>query len=535
MLDRLNSLYPIRYTALAASIVLALLSLFTWIGFGIGGQLVLLFGLLSALGLRDALQEADPLRRNYPLVGRLWRAGQWLSAHWRREPPTPSSNTDADTTTRLSPRQVQWVHRLTRSAHRGSTPWGQSGRGHTWLATTWPVTRLASADFRVRIGGPACRHPVEASVFNLGALDFGTLSGPAIASLNRGAALAGFAQNTGAGGVCSHHRQHGGDLIWQIGPGLSGCANPQGRFDEWRFEAAARDAQVHLIEVLPQHASGHGLGACLPASKVAPEVASLRGARPGEPWQAPAALEAMASPIDLLAFVQRLRDLSDGKPVGLKLRIGKAGAWFALAKAMHLSGITPDFINIEGADAALSPLGRPLPDAVALVHDTLVGLILRDRVRIGAEGRLVGPFEIAEAMAMGADWCHGSRGFMLALGCEQALKCNTNECPTGIATQDPLRAQALVAIDKGERVRRYHQGTLEGLRALVEAAGLTHPGEFQRMHLLWRTPSGRVVSMAERYPCCNPGALLTDPPGTQWPAALLAEWSAASATQFHAD
>lgn len=530
MLDRINALYPIRYTALAACVVLALLSLFTWVGFGIGGDLVLLFGALSTLGLRDALQTPDPLRRNYPLVAHLWRAGQWLARHWpgtKADDPLP--------TARLSPQQVRWVQGLTQSGHRPNTPWCHGGRGHLWLATSWPASRAPSADFRLIIGGPDCRHPHEASVFNLGAMDFGTLSNTAIASLNRGAALGGFIQNTGAGGISVHHRRPGGGLIWQIGPGLAGCADTRGRFDEWRFEAAARDAQVHLIEVLPQHASGHGLGACLPASKVGPEVASLRGAMPGYPWQAPAALEAMASPIDLLAFVQRLRDLSDGKPVGLKLRIGKAGAWFALAKAMHLSGITPDFINIEGADAALSPLGRPLPDAVALVHDTLVGLNLRDRVRIGAEGRLVGPFEIAEAMAMGADWCHGSRGFMLALGCEQALKCNTNECPTGIATQDPLRAQALVAIDKGERVRRYHQGTLEGLRALVEAAGLTHPGELQRTHLLWRAPSGRVVSMAERYPCCNPGALLTDPPSTQWPEALLAEWSAASATQFHAD
>jgi glutamate synthase domain-containing protein 2 len=530
MLDRINALYPVRYTALAACVVLALLSLFTWVGFGMGGGMVLLFAALSALGLQDALQAADPLRRNYPLVGRLWRAGQWLSRRWPR-----AQEADSPTQARLSPQQVRWVRGLTQSGHRSTTPWCHGGRGHLWLATAWPHSRVPSADFRLTIGGPDCRHPHEASVFNLGAMDFGTLSDTAIASLNRGAALGKFTQNTGSGGISVHHRRPGGDLIWQIGPGLAGCADTKGRFDEWRFEAAARDAQVRLIEVLPQHASAHGLGACLPASKVSPEVASLRGTRPGEPWQAPAALEALASPTDLLAFVQRLRDLSDGKPVGLKLRIGQAGAWFALAKAMHLSDITPDFINVEGADAALSPLGRPLPDAVALVHDTLVGLNLRDRVRIGAEGRLVGPFDIAEAMAMGADWCHGARGFMLALGCEQALRCDTNECPTGIATQDPLRAQALVAIDKGERVRRYHQGTLEGLRALVEASGLSHPVEFRRTHLLWRAPSGRVVPMAERYPDTSPGALLSDPPGTHWSPDLLAEWRAASVTGFHPD
>jgi glutamate synthase domain-containing protein 2 len=530
MLDRINALYPVRYTALAACVVLALLSLFTWVGFGMGGGMVLLFAALSALGLQDALQAADPLRRNYPLVGRLWRLRQWLRQH-----RTGGAEVHSPSNARLSPQQVRWVRGLTKGNHGPATPWCCGGRGHLWLATTWPATHLDSADFRVSIGGPDCRQPHEASVFNLGALDFGTLSDTAIASLNRGAALAGFTQNTGLGGISVHHRRPGGDLIWQIGPGLAGCADTQGRFDEWRFEAAARDAQVRLIEVLPQHSHAHSLGAYLPASKVSAEIASLRGARPGEPWRAPAHLEALASPIDLLAFVQRLRELSDGKPVGLKLRIGQAGAWFALAKAMHRIGITPDFINIEGADAALSPLGRPLPDAVALVHDTLVGLNLRDRVRVGAEGRLVSPFEIAEAMAMGADWCHGARGFMLALGCEQALRCDSNECPTGIATQDPLRAQALVVLDKGERVRRYHQGTLAGLKALVEATGLSHPIEFRREHLLWRSPSGRVVSMAERYPGTDPGVLLGDAPSTLWSPTLLAEWRAATATQFHAD
>jgi glutamate synthase domain-containing protein 2 len=536
MLDRLNALYPVRYTALALCVLCALLSLFTLVGFGIGGFWFLLFTGLSALGLWDLRQTKSAVLRNYPVIGHLRFMLEKIRPEIRQY--FLESDTEATPFSR-SQRSLAYARAKDETDKR---PFGTQvdvkADGHEWINHSLAPTHIASHDFRITIGGPACTLPYEASVFNISAMSFGALSANAIQALNSGAKQGRFAHDTGEGSISSWHRLHGGDLVWEIGSGYFGCRDEQGRFNDDRFKANALDPQVKMIELKLSQGAKPGHGGVLPGPKVTPEIAAARGVAVGQDCVSPAAHSAFATPIEMLRFVAHLRELSGGKPTGFKLCIGHPWEWFAIVKAMLETGITPDFIVVDGAEGGTgaAPLeftdhvGAPLQEGLRLVHNTLVGVNLRDRIKVGASGKVVSAFDIARAMAIGADWCNSARGFMFALGCIQAQSCHTGHCPTGVTTQDPVRQQALVVPDKATRVFHFHQNTLKALQELVQAAGLQHPGEISAHHIVRRVNENEVRLLANLLPTTTPGALLGDLQGLH--PVFTTYWPRASAEQF---
>jgi glutamate synthase domain-containing protein 2 len=369
-------------------------------------------------------------------------------------------------------------------------------------------------------------------------MSFGSLSGNAIEALNRGAKFGGFAHDTGEGSISPYHRKHGGDLIWELGSGYFGCRNDDGTFCDERFAAQAVSPQVKMIEIKLSQGAKPGHGGVLPGAKVTAEIALTRGVPEGVDCISPSQHSAFSTPIELLRFVDRLRVLSGGKPTGFKLAIGRPWEWFGIAKAMCETDLLPDFIVVDGGEGGtgaapvefVNHVGAPLREALMLVHNTLVGIDLRGRIRIGAAGKITTAFDIARMCAIGADWCNAARGFMFALGCIQSLNCHTDRCPTGVTTQDPSRNRALVVPHKTERVYNYHHATLHALGELLSAAGLEHPRDLRPIHFSQRSSTTEVSSFARLYPALRPGELLD---GTDDPRFRDA-WAWARADSFQA-
>jgi glutamate synthase domain-containing protein 2 len=531
-LQRLNTQFPLRWLAwrlCGAGLVIALLA---WPWRGEAGWAVLLFGGGVLLGWRDVRQTRHSVLRNYPVIGHLRFLLEFIRPEMRQY-FIESDNEAAP----FSRQQRSLVYQRAKG-EPDKRPFGTQrdvgAAGYEWVNHSLAPTELASHDFRVRIGSaPSCTQPYDASVFNISAMSFGALSANAVLALNEGARRGRFAHDTGEGSISRHHRVHGGDLIWEIGSGYFGCRDEAGRFDPGRFAAAALDPQVKMIEVKLSQGAKPGHGGVLPGPKVTIEIAEARGVRPGEDCVSPAAHSAFDGPRGLLEFVERLRQLSGGKPTGFKLCIGHPWEWFGIAKAMRETGLWPDFIVVDGAEGGTgaAPLeftdhvGMPLQEGLRLVHDTLVGLGLRERVRLGCAGKVVSAFDIARAMALGADWCNSARGFMFALGCIQAQACHTGHCPTGVTTQDPSRQRALHVPTKAERVHRFHDNTLHALKELVQAAGLAHPGELRAGHVMRRLSGHEVRSLAELMPPVAPGALLAAERGeAPWPQPVFERW-----------
>jgi glutamate synthase domain-containing protein 2 len=334
---------------------------------------------------------------------------------------------------------------------------------------------------------------------------------------------------------------HGGDLVWEIGSGYFGCRNDDGSFSDERFAANAADPQVKMIELKLSQGAKPGHGGVLPGPKVTLEIAEARGVPPWVDCVSPSSHSAFSTPIEMMLFIDQLRELSGGKPTGFKLCIGHPWEWFAIAKAMLETGITPDFIVVDGAEGGTgaAPLeftdhvGAPLQEGLLLVHNTLVGLSLRDKVRLGCAGKVVSAFDIARMLALGADWCNSARGFMFALGCIQAQNCHTGHCPTGVTTQDPQRQRALVVPQKAERVHQFHQNTLLALKELVQAAGLQHPRDLSASHIVRRTSDHGVKLLANLLPFVHPGVLLSGEMPYQvfkvyWPMAQASSFAVAA-------
>ncbi len=542
-LDRLDAHFPVRYTAWLFCAVACLINAFTWVAFGRGGELALVFLFLSGLGWRDARQSRHSVLRNYPVIGHL----RFLFEYVRPEIRQYFIESDADAHP-FSRQQRSLVYQRAKG-DPDKRPFGTQrdvGQvGYEWINHSLAPTEVASHDFRVLIGagpGTTCTQPYSASVFNISAMSFGALSANAILALNAGARRGGFAHDTGEGSISTYHRQHGGDLIWEIGSGYFGCRDEAGRFDADKFATAARDAQVKMVEIKLSQGAKPGHGGVLPGSKVTPEIAAARGVPVGVDCVSPASHSAFSTPQELLRFVERLRELSGGKPVGFKLCIGHPWEWFAIAKAMLETGITPDFLVVDGAEGGTgaAPLeftdhvGAPLQEGLLLVHNTLLGLNLRERVRVGCAGKVVSAFDVARMMALGADWCNSARGFMFALGCIQAQTCHTGRCPTGVTTQDPLRQRALAVPLKSERVFNFHRNTLEALKELVQAAGLHHPGQISASHIVRRTADHEVKLLANLLPFVPPGALLAAERGhALWPHNVFAlYWPLARSDSF---
>jgi glutamate synthase domain-containing protein 2 len=387
------------------------------------------------------------------------------------------------------------------------------------------------------------------SVFNVSAMSFGALSANAIQALNRGAALGGFAHDTGEGSISRHHRartpgEAGGDLVWEIGSGYFGCRTPDGNFDPHRFAEQARDPQVKMIEVKLSQGAKPGHGGVLPGAKVTAEIAEARGVAVGVDCISPAAHPAFSTPTGLLQFIEQLRELSGGKPVGFKFCVGHPWEWFAIVKAMLKTGITPDFIVVDGSEGGTgaAPLeftdhvGTPLQEGLMLVHNTLVGAGLRSKVKLGASGKIITAFDVARTLALGADWCNSARGFMFALGCLQAQTCHTGRCPTGVATQDPLRQRALVVPDKAQRVANFHRNTLKALAELIGAAGLAQPCELAPHHIVKRISETQVRLMSNLISTLKDGDLVhgDGPAGRADHAVYKLYWPIADPESFKA-
>jgi glutamate synthase domain-containing protein 2 len=493
-----------------------------------------LFGLLTLLGIYDLVQTKHSLRRNYPILANL----RFLLEEVRPEIRQYFLESDLDGQPfNRSKRSVVYARAKGQLQTR---PFGTQqdiySDGYEWLTHSIAPAKVTSHDFRIKVGGRQCAQPYSMSLFNISAMSFGSLSANAIRALNKGAKMGGFAHDTGEGSFSIHHREGGGDIIWEVASGYFGCRNDDGTFSPERFAKTASEPQIKMIEIKLSQGAKPGHGGMLPGAKVTPEIAEARGVPVGQDCISPARHSAFSTPGELLDFIAKLRYLSGGKPIGFKLCIGHPSEFMAIVKAMLETGITPDFIVIDGKEGGTGAaplefadhLGTPLREGLTFAHNCLLGAGLRDRIRIGASGRIVTAFDMVRVLALGADWCNSARGFMFALGCVQSLSCHTDHCPTGIATQNKLRQKALVVPDKAERVRRFHASTLEALADLIAAAGATHPADITRHQIMQRNAQGEVRSFGEAYSELALGALL-DGRAPDWYAR---HWAMADGSSF---
>ncbi|HDR9103724.1 FMN-binding glutamate synthase family protein [Paraburkholderia sp. A3RO-2L] len=493
-------------------------------------------GCLLLLGLRDVLQTKHSILRNYPIIGHL----RYLIEEARpalRQYLVESDLEEAPFS--RSQRSVVYQRaKNTVDARTFGTELNVNQVGHEFLAHSLSPTTIddKDADFRVLVGGNRAK-PYAMSVFNISAMSFGALSANAIRALNRGAKMGGFAHDTGEGSLSKHHMEEGGDIIWEIASGYFGCRTPDGRFDPNAFTKMAARDQVKMIEIKLSQGAKPGHGGVLPAAKITPEIAETRGIPMGKDCVSPSSHSEFSTPAELLQFVERLRTLSGGKPTGFKLCIGQPHEFMAIVKAMLETRILPDYIVVDGAEGGTGAapvefadhVGMPLQEGLQLVHNTLVGAGLREHIKLGASGKLITSFDIARAIALGADWANSGRGFMFSVGCIQSNTCNSNRCPTGVATQDPKRQKALVVPDKAERVYHFHRNTLHALKELLQAAGLTSPADLRLHHVMRRVSTFQVEPLSNLMTHIEPDSLAdgscTDTAYQRW-------WAQADAHSF---
>jgi glutamate synthase domain-containing protein 2 len=502
-----------RYFAIWCALLLALVCAALAARQTISWLWLLVPAALIALGLFDLRQERHSILRNYPIAGHLRFFFEFV------RPEIRQYFVEDDTEEKPFSRAQRSIVYQRAKNEPDSRPYGTEldvkAVAHEWISHSLAPTKLPSHDFRIVVGADRPQ-PYSMSIFNISAMSFGSLSANAIRALNLGAKKGGFAHDTGEGSLSKYHREHGGDIIWEIASGYFGCRNDDGTFSAEKFAHQARDPQVKMIEVKLSQGAKPGHGGVLPAAKVTPEISEARGVPMGQDCISPASHSAFSTPRGLLEFVDRLRTLSDGKPTGFKLCIGHPWEFFAIAKAMLETGIVPDFIVVDGAEGGTgaAPLeftdhiGVPLQEGLLLVHNTLVGIGLRDKIRIGASGKMITAFDIARTLAIGADWVNSARGFMFAVGCIQAQTCHTGRCPTGVATQDAVRQRALVVPNKSERVFNFHRNTLHALQEIVQAAGLAHPSQLRAHHIVRRVSSHEVQLMSELLKYLEPNDLV---------------------------
>ena len=502
-----------RYAALVVAFVWFIV--FAWMAatYRLAPPWVLVPLALLALGAYDVAQTRHSVLRNYPLWGHFRFMFEFIRPEIRQY--LVEGDTEEQPFSRAQRSIVYQRAKNTVDARPFGTEVDVRAAAHEWISHSLSPTRLDSHDFRILVGAGRAQ-PYSLSIFNISAMSFGALSANAIRALNRGAKMGNFAHDTGEGSLSKYHREHGGDIIWEIASGYFGCRNDDGTFNAEKFARHASEPQVKMIEIKLSQGAKPGHGGVLPAAKVTPEIAETRGVPLGQDCISPATHSAFSTPRGLLEFVDRLRTLSGGKPTGFKLCIGHPWEFFGIAKAMLETGILPDFIVVDGAEGGTgaAPLeftdhvGVPLQEGLLLVHNTLTGIGLRDRIRVGASGKIITAFDIARTLAIGADWVNAARGFMFAVGCIQAQKCHTDRCPTGVATQDAVRQRALVVDDKAERVYHFHRNTLRALQELIQAAGLHHPSELRAHHIVRRVSSYEVQLMSELLKYLQPGDLL---------------------------
>lgn len=518
------NLFPFLRTAMSrttftiCSIVVTALIL-VWAYFWIDALFAfVLVGPLIYMGFADMVQKRRSLKRNFPLLARL----RYVFEDMR--PKIQQYFVESDTDGAPINRNERSVIYQRAKRQIDTIPFGTQlnvySEGYEWM--THSIKAISHHDLdlnpRVRIGGDKCTQPYNASVLNVSAMSFGSLSGNAVEALNAGASIGGFAHNTGEGGISPHHTKYGGDLIWQIGTGYFGARDAEGNFNDEAFQKNALRPEVKMIEIKLSQGAKPGHGGILPGKKNTPEIAAIRGVKPGITVFSPPSHSAFSSPLELIKFVERLRELSNGKPIGFKLCIGSKSEFLSICKAMVKLGRYPDFITIDGGEGgtgAAPPeftnfVGMPLLDAVAFADDSLRGFGIRNKIKIICAGKILTGFHIVRAMALGADVTYSARAMMMALGCIQALECNKNTCPTGVATQDPYLVKGLVIEDKKHRVANFHKNTVESFVELMACAGIDNPEKINRSHVYRRVFMNMVKNYEEIFPPIPEGCLLDE-------------------------
>ncbi|MDO6565860.1 FMN-binding glutamate synthase family protein [Alteromonas sp. 1_MG-2023] len=479
---------------------------------------LLLTVLLLVLAIYDTVQNKHAILKNFPLIGR---------TRWTIESLRPfiqqyvlESDTDGTPISRMFRSIVYQRAKDSRETIPFGTQLNTYEDGYEWIGHSLSARDLdeMNHDPRVTIGGKDCKQPYHASILNISAMSFGSLSKNAILALNKGAKKGNFYHNTGEGGLTPHHEENGGDLVWQIGTGYFGCRTKDGKFDADLFKEKANLPQVKMIEIKLSQGAKPGHGGILPAYKNTPEIAKIRGVEPGTQVDSPPRHSAFSTPLEMIDFIRKLRELSGGKPIGIKLALGRKSEFVAMCKAMVETGITPDFITVDGGEGGTgaapleytNSIGFPLREALAFVDDCLIGFDLRKQVKIIASGKIISAFQLVKNISLGADVCNSARGMMLALGCVQSLSCNTNKCPTGVATQDPKLTEGLDVTDKFERVYRFHKKTLHALMDMLSSTGHVSTTELNRTHIFRRVDQASIARYDEIFPLVKTGTFLGD-------------------------
>ncbi|MFJ1651733.1 FMN-binding glutamate synthase family protein [Streptomyces sp. NPDC088337] len=488
---------------------------------------------IAGLGTYDLLQKRHSVLRNYPVLGHI----RFMLESIRPELQQYfiERNTDGRPYDRDVRSLVYQRAKGTEAEIAFGTERNVYAEGYEYFESSMRPRPVPAEQPRVRIGGPDCTKPYDMALLNVSAMSFGSLSSNAILALNQGAALGGFAHDTGEGGMSEYHLRHGGDLVWEIGTAYFGCRTPDGGFDRARFaEKAARD-NVKCVSLKLSQGAKPGIGGVLPGEKVTAEIARVREVPEGQTVISPPYHQVFDTPRELIRFIAEIRELSGGKPVGFKLCVGSRREFLAVCKAMLEEGTAPDFIIVDGAEGGTGAaplefadhLGSPLTEGLITVHNALVGVGLRDRVKIGASGKVATGADIVKRMLQGADFTNAARAMMFAIGCIQAQSCHTNTCPAGVATQDPRRARALDVDDKSARVHRFQSATVNSALQIIASLGVSEPAELRPSMLRRRVDPVTVRSYAELYDWLTPGQLLIEPPES-W----AVDWKAADPDRF---
>ena len=494
----------------------------------------LFVGPLAAVGFYDMFQKGHTIRRNFPILG-----------HFRYffEMVRPEINqyfVESNTDGRPFSREVRSIVYQRAKRVLDSVPFGTQTDvyqvGYEWLNHSLAPAHVKPETLRVTVGSSQCKKPYSASIFNISAMSYGSLSKQAILALNGGAKKGNFYHDTGEGGLSPYHLIPGGDVVWEIGTGYFGCRTADGKFDPALFKEKSQNDAIKMTELKLSQGAKPAHGGILPAVKVTEEISKIRGVPMGKDVLSPPAHSTFTTPVGMMEFIATMRELSGGKPVGFKLCIGKRREFLAICKAMIKTGIVPDFIAVDGGEGGTgaAPLefsnhvGSPLREALVFVHNSLVGFGVRKQIKIVASGRIMTGFDIVNRMALGADICNSARGMMMALGCIQALRCNSNECPTGVATQKPELTIGLVPEKKVVRVYNYHLETVKATAELVGAIGLKHTDFVRPWHLMKRTGLAEVKHYGEIFDFIPEGSLL----GKDAPESFVRALNAASADSF---
>ncbi|QKW24956.1 FMN-binding glutamate synthase family protein [Streptomyces seoulensis] len=488
---------------------------------------------LGLLGAWDLLQRRHSVLRNYPVLGH----ARFLLERIRPELQQYFIERNFDG--RPFDRDVRTIVYERAKGTDAEQPYGTERdvylAGYEYLVPSMAPRQAPGTPPRVRIGGPDCRHPYDMALLNVSAMSFGSLSANAILALNGGAAAGGFAHDTGEGGLSEYHLRPGGDLVWEIGTGYFGCRTQDGDFDPAEFADKAAHDHVKCVSLKLSQGAKPGIGGVLPGTKVNAEIAKVRDVPQGQTVISPPYHKLFSTPRELVRAVARLRELSGGKPTGFKLCVGSRQQFLAVCKAMLEEGATPDFIIVDGGEGGTGAapmefadhVGAPLTEGLLTVHNALVGAGLRDRVRIGASGKIATGTDLVKRLVQGADYGNAARAMMFAVGCIQAQRCHTNTCPSGVATQDPRRARALDVRDKTPRVRRFQEATVASALEIMASMGVTDPAELRPHMLRRRIDPHTERSYEELYEWLEPGQLLAEPP-----EAWAADWKTADPDRF---